>query len=229
MQRYTVLADINGSALRSILAKKGIRLRDASRTIGMSNGYVGQSCKLGRMSNHAINEIEAKLGISSDAYVVTKKAAPAPETSPAPEPQAAPPKNTPDANGGTDLNSYYNINAIMDIDGAALKKALEGASIPMARASLLIGRNDAFIKHCCTRNKIRMSDAVRLAAVTGIPKEAYVIGVTAKPVTAPVAEPAALPATAAPSQIDLEAIKPIIDYAIEQLRGLLSQEGVRFK
>lgn len=229
MQRYTVLADINGSALRSILAKKGIRLRDASRTIGMSNSYVGQSCKLNRMSNHAINEIEAKLGIPSEAFIVNKKMVPAPEAAPAPAQQAAPPKNAPSADGGKKINASYSAHTFFDIDGAALRKALDKVPISMAKASLLIFRNESFLRRCCTMNRIRTSDASLLEVKVGIPPEAYVIGAMAEPAAAPDAEPAALPAVAVHSQIDLEAIKPIIDYAIEQLRGLLSQEGVLFK
>jgi len=215
------LTDINGSALKSILAKKGLRLNDASRKIGLSKSYIGMSCRLNRMSYHAINQIETKLGIPSEDYVVTKKAAPAPEASPAPEPQAAPPENTPDAYGGKMFSGRFNANDFLDIDSAALKRALEKASITMSKASLQIGRNDTFIHHCCTRNRIRVSAANLLETKVGIPKEAYVINA--------LSAQSALPTTAVHSQIDLEAIKPIIDYAIEQLRGLLSHEGVLFK
>lgn len=229
MQRYTTLANIDGNALKSILAKKGLRLNDASRKIGLSKSYIGMSCRLNRMSYHAINQIETKLGIPSEVYIVNKKMASAPEATPAPEQQAAPPKNAPSADGSKKINASYSAHAYFDIDGAALRKALEKVPISMAKASLLIFRNESFLRRCCSMNRIRTSDASLLEVKVGIPPEAYVIGAMAVPAAAPVAEPAALPAAAAPSQIDLEAIKPIIDYAIEQLRGLLSQEGVLFK
>lgn len=66
----TKMVEINGDALRRELARKGYKLSEASRAIGMSDAYMNNRIACGTMTQSGAMLIEHELGIPVSRYAV---------------------------------------------------------------------------------------------------------------------------------------------------------------
>ena len=72
MRNYNMI-EIDGNALRYELDKKGIRMKDLSAELGMSDGYIKNSVASNRIRLFVLKYLEETYGINPEKYLLREE------------------------------------------------------------------------------------------------------------------------------------------------------------